>query len=131
MVGARRRPLPDHDVQFVVFERRVEDFLKRRLQPVHLVNKKHLFVADIGQDGGKVALDLQGWPGSLLKGDSQLVGNDGGERGLAQPGRTVEQNVVQSFAAGFCRFNRDRQVFFDLGLSDEFREALRPQAQFK
>jgi hypothetical protein len=39
--------------------------------------------------------------------------------------------VVQSFAAGFCRFNRDRQVFFDLGLSDEFREALRPQLQFK
>ena len=92
---------------------------------------KHLFVAEIGQDGGEVALDLQGRSGSLLKGDSQLVGDDGGERGLAQAGRTVEQNMVQRFAAGFGRFNRDCQVFFDLGLSDEFREALRPQFQLK
>ena len=128
---ARRRPLPDHDVQLVVFECRVKDFFERRLQAVYLIDEQNLLVAQVGQDGGEVALDLQGRPGSLLEGDGQFVGDDGGERSLAQPGRTVEQNMVQSLAAGFGRFNRDRQVFFDLGLTDEFREALRPQLQLK
>ena len=96
---ARRRPLPDHDVQLVVFERGVKDFLERRLQAVHLVDEQHLLVAEVGQDGGEVALDLQGRPGSLLEGHRQFVGDDGGQRRLAQPGRTVEQDVVQGLAA--------------------------------
>ena len=123
--------MPDHDVQLVVFERGVEDFLERRLQPVNLVDEKHLLVAEIGQDGSEVALDLQSRPGSLLKGHSQFVGDDGGESGLAQPGRTVEQNMIQRFAAGSSRLDGDCQVFFDLGLTDEFRQALRPQLQLK
>ena len=98
-MGARRWPLPDHDVQLVVFERGVQDLFERRLQAVNFVDEEDLFVADIGQDGGKVTLDLQGRPGSLLKGHSQFVGDDGGKRSLAQPRRTVKQNVVQRLAA--------------------------------
>ena len=95
------------------------------------VDEQDLLVAEIGQDGGKVALDLQRWTGSLLEGHGQFVGDDGGESGLAQPRRTVEQNVIQSFAAGARCLDRDRQVFFDLGLSDELCQALRPQLQLK
>ena len=130
-VGARRRPLPDHDVELVVFQRGVKDFLKRRLQAVDFVDEQHLLVAKIGQDGGEVALDLQRRPGSLLERHRQFVGDDGGQRGLAQARRAVEQNVIERFAARLRGLDGDRQIFFYLGLSDELRQALRAQLQLE
>ncbi len=88
-VGARRRPLPDHDVELVVLQRGVKDLLQRRLQPVDFVNEQDLLVAKIGQDGGEVALDLQSRTGSLLERHRQFVGDDRGQSGFAQPRRTV------------------------------------------
>ena len=46
-MGPRRWALADDDVQLVVLERRVEEFLQSRLQTVHFVNKEHLFVAEV------------------------------------------------------------------------------------
>ena len=98
---------------------------------MHFVNEQDLLVAHIGQDGGEVALDLQGRPGSLLKRHCQFVGDDGGESGLAQPGRTVQQHVIQSLAARSRCLDGDGQVLFDLGLSDELCQPLWPQLQLK
>ena len=72
-MSARRRPLPDHDVELVVLQRRVKDLLQRRLQPMNLVDEQDLLVAEIGQDGGQVALDLQSRPGGLLKGTASSL----------------------------------------------------------
>ncbi len=83
-VRARRRALADHDVEFVVFQRRIEQFFQRGLQPVDFVDEQHLFIAQVGQNGRQVALDLQCRPGSLLERHSEFVGDDGGQRGLAQ-----------------------------------------------
>ena len=66
-VGPRRGPLADDDVELVVFHRRVEQLFQRRLQAVHFVDEQHLLVANVGEDGGQVALDLQRWPGGLLE----------------------------------------------------------------
>jgi hypothetical protein len=63
---------------------------------------------DVGEDGGQVALDLQGGAAGLLEADVELVGDDGGERGLAQAGRPEEQDVVERLAADFGGFERDR-----------------------
>ena len=63
------------------------------------IQKKHLPVTQVGEDGREVALDLYGRPGALLVGHAHLVGDDGGQRRLAQPRRAIEQNVVQGFAA--------------------------------
>ena len=41
-VRARRRPLPDDDVELVVFQRRVEQLFQRRLQAVDFVDEQHL-----------------------------------------------------------------------------------------
>jgi hypothetical protein len=38
-VGARRRTLPDDDVELVVLQSRVEDFFERRLQAVDFVDE--------------------------------------------------------------------------------------------
>ena len=120
---ARRRSLPDDDVQLVILERGVELLFEHRLHAVNLVEKQHLALAQIGEDRGQVALDLQRRPRGLLKAHVELVGNDGGQRGLAQPRRAEEQHVIQRLAARFRRLKRDRQLFLGLGLADELAAA--------
>jgi len=39
--------------------------------------------------------------------------------------------MIERLAAGARRLDGDGQVFFDLGLSDEFGQALRAQFQFE
>ena len=46
---ARRRPLADDEVELEVFERRIEDFLDRRIEPVDLVDEQHVAVFEIGE----------------------------------------------------------------------------------
>ena len=83
-MGPCRRSLTDDDVQLVVLERGVELLFEYRLQAVDLVQKEDLTFAQVGQDGGQVALDLQRRAGGLLEADVQLVGDDGRQRRLAQ-----------------------------------------------
>ena len=113
-MGARRRALADDDVELVVFERGVELLFEHRLQAVDLVEEQHLLLAQVGQDGGQVALDLQRRAAGLLEADAQLVGDDGRQRRLAQPRRPEEQHVVQRFAAGLGRLERDGELLLGL-----------------
>ena len=130
-VGARRRPLPDDDVELVVLQRRVEQLFQRGLQAVHFVDEQHLLVAQVGQDGGQVALDLQRRPRGLLERRAHFVGDDVGQRGLAQPRRPVEQHVVQRLAARLGGLDGDFEVVFDLVLPDELAQPLRTQLQLE
>ena len=98
-VGARRGALADDDVELVVLERGVELFFEHRLQAVDLVEEQYLALAQVGEDGGEVALDLQRRAGGLLEADVELVRDDGGERGFAQAGRAEEQHMIERFAA--------------------------------
>ena len=76
--------------------------------------------AQVGEDGGEVALDLEGGAGGLLEADVELVGDDGGEGGFAEAGRAEEEDVVEGFAAGLGGFERDGELLLGLGLADEF-----------
>src|ERR1700675_4641635 len=124
---AGRRTLTDDDVELVILERRVQQFLKRGLQPVNFVNEQNLFRADIRQNGGEVSLDLQRWTRSLLKGHAQFVGNNCRQCRFAKARGAVQQNVVESFAPGAGGLDGDGEVFFDFSLSDELGETLRAQ----
>ena len=66
---------------------------------MNLVQKQHLPLSQIGQNGGQIALDLQGWPGGLLKANVQLIGDDGRERSFAQAWGPKQEHMVQSLAA--------------------------------
>ena len=77
-VGAGGGALSDDDVEFVVFERGVEEFLERRLEAMDFVDEQDLFVADVGQYCSQVALDLQRRAGGLLKRYAEFVGDDCG-----------------------------------------------------
>jgi len=53
---------------------------------VDFVEEEHLALAQIGEDGGQVTLNLQGRAGGLLKADIEFVGDDGGKGGFPRPG---------------------------------------------
>ena len=116
-------PGADDDVELIVLERGVEFFFEDGLEAVDLVEEEDLFGLEVGEDGGQVALDLQGGAGGLLEADVELVGDDGGEGGFAEAGRAEEEDVVEGFAAGFGGFEGDGKLLLGFGLADEFGEA--------
>src|SRR6266478_8854227 len=118
------RALADHDVELVVFESGIKDLFERGLQAVDFIDEENLAIAKVGKDRCQVALNLQRGPGGLLKSGAEFVGDDVGERRLAQAGRAVEQDVVEGFSARLCRLDGHVEILFDLVLADEFLEAL-------
>jgi hypothetical protein len=56
---------------------------------------------------------------------AQFLGDDLGERGLAEPRRPVQQHVVERFAARLRRLDEHPQILADLFLADEFVECER------
>ena len=122
-MGAGGGALADDDVELVVLEGGVEFFFEDGLEAVDLVEEEDLALAEVGEDGGEVALDLEGGAGGLLEADVELVGDDGGEGGFAEAGRAGEQDVVEGFAAGFGVFEGNSKLLFGFGLADEFLEA--------
>ena len=53
------------------------------------IQKQHLPVTQVGEDGGEIALNLYGRPIALLISHTHLIGDDGGQRSFAQAGRAI------------------------------------------
>ena len=130
-VRARRRPLPDNDVELVIFQRRIQQLFEHRLQPVNLIDEQDLLLLHVGDDRRQIALDLQQRRRRRLEVHAQFVGNNVGQRSLPQPRRPIQQHVIHGLAARPRRLNRHRQIFFDFGLPDKLVQPLRPQLQLK
>jgi len=126
-VRASRRAGADHDVELIILERGVELFFHDGLEAMDLVEEEDLFGLEVGEDGGHVALDLQGGAGRLLKTDVELIRNDRREGGFAEAGRSEEEDVVERLAARFGGLERNGQLLFRFGLADELGEALGAQ----
>jgi len=127
----RRRPLPDDDVELIIFHRRVEHLFNRRVQPVNFVDKQHVAFLQVGKQCRQIAGLFNDGTGRRFNIAAHLVGDDVGERGLADAGRAVQQNMVQRLAAFSRRLNEDVEVTFGLALADIFAQPPRPQAQFE
>ena len=119
--------LAEHDRQLAVLHRRVERLLDRAAEPVDLVDEEDAARLQRGEEGGDVGLALQRRAGGLHHRHAQLGGDDVGERGLAEPGRAGEQDVVERLAAAARRLDEDRQLLGDLLLVDEVGERRRAQ----
>ena len=52
-------PFADHDVDLVVLERGVEDFLDDRRQAVDLVDEQHIARLEVGEHRGEIAGALE------------------------------------------------------------------------
>jgi hypothetical protein len=126
----RAGALADHHVELVVLHRGIEDLLDRRRHPVNLVDEQHFVRLQIGEHPGQVARLLDDRPGGRLDGHAHLGADHVGQRGLAEPGRSVEQHVIEGLAPASRRRNRYLQVVADAVLPDVLGERPRPQPCF-
>ena len=101
--GAGAGALAEHDRQLAVLHRRVERLLDRAVEAVDLVDEEDAARLERGQEGGDVGLALERRAGGLHHRHAELGGDDVGERGLAEPGRAGEQDVVERLAAAAGR----------------------------
>ena len=95
---ARRRPLADHQVELELLQRRIEDLLDRRAEAMDLVDEQDVARLQVGELGGEVAGAHDHRPRGQAEADPELGRDDLGERGLAEPGRPGEQDVVERLA---------------------------------
>ena len=115
---ARRRAVADHDVDLVVLERRIEDLLDHRREPMDLVDEEHVVLLEVGQDRRQVLGLLQHRARGRAQVDAELVGDDVAERRLAEAGRAEQQHVVHRLAAHPRRADEDLELLARLGLAD-------------
>lgn len=80
---ARRRTLANHDIEGKVLHRGVQDLLDRTVEAVDLVDKQHIARLQVSKDGRQVARARDGRATRGLDLSAQLVGDNGGQRGLA------------------------------------------------
>ena len=85
---------------------------------------------EVGQDRREIAGLLEHRARRRAHRHAQLVGDDVGERRLAEPGRAVQQHVIERLAALPGGGNRDLQVLADAILADVVVERARAQARF-
>ncbi len=128
--AARSRALADHDVDLVVLQCRVEDFLDHRAQAVDLVDEQDVVALEVGQDRGQVLRLLEHRAAGLAQVDAELVGDDVAERGLAEPGRAEQQHMVHRLAALARCTDEDLELLARLALSDIIGQSLRSQRAF-
>src|SRR3989441_2098810 len=121
------RALADDDVDPEVLERRVEDLLDCRVQPVDLVHEQDVALAERREDGSQVALSLERRPGDRADPGAELLADDVREARLAEPRGADEEDVVERFRPRTCRLESDGELLFDPLLADEHVEPPRTQ----
>ena len=119
--------LPEHHRQLAVLHRRIERLLDGAAEAVDLVDEEDAAGLQRGEEGGDVGLALQRRAGGLDHRHAELGGDDVGERGLAEPGRAGEEDVVERLPAAARRLDEDRELLGHLRLVDEVRERRRAQ----
>ena len=123
-MNARARSLSDHQIDPIVFHRRIENLLDGGQQAMDLIEEENLARFERSENGGEVALALEERAGTGLDGDAELVGDDLRERGFAQAGRAVEQDVIERIAAAARGLDGDGDVFLHARLADEVGHGL-------
>src|SRR5689334_12652370 len=124
---ARSCPLPHRDRQAAVLHGRIEGLLERARQAVDLVDEEHRARLERREERRDVALAFERRAGGLHEGHVQLGRHDLRERGLAEPGRSRQQHVVERLAALLRRLDEHRQLVLHRALADEVLEPARPQ----
>jgi len=96
-------------------------------QAVNLVDEDDLVLLDMAQHAEQLGGILERRARRHLDGNLELAGNDVRECGLPQPGRSVEQHVIERVAALLRGLDEHAQVLLELGLADELFQPARAQ----
>src|SRR5262249_12125297 len=119
--------LPDDDVEAKVFERRIENLLDRRRQAVDLVDEQHVPGLESGENRREIALPLEGRACDAADADTELLSDDVGQAGLAEPRRPDEEHVIERLGPSARRLQRDLELLLDALLADELVQSPRPE----
>ena len=65
----RGRPFTDHDIELVILQRWIKNFLHHRREAVNFVNEQHVIGFEIGQQCRQISRTLQHWTGSMAQAD--------------------------------------------------------------
>src|SRR5690606_37406717 len=84
----------------------------------------------VGEDGRQVARLLDGRSGGDADAHAELGGDDVRQRGLAQPGRAVQQHVVQRLTPVPRRFQVDLELALEALLADVSLQGSGPDTYF-
>ena len=89
----------DHDIQREIFQCRVKHFLHLTGQAVDLIDKEDVALLQVGQQCRQVAGLLDGRAGGNADLYAHFLRHNASQRGFAQAGRAVEQDVVHRLTA--------------------------------
>src|SRR5439155_4175655 len=96
---ARLRPLVDDDVKPVIFHRRIKIFFNGWLEPMDLVDEKHIAFFQTGEKPGQLAGFFDHGSAGIFDVYVHRVGDDVSKRGFAEAGWSTQQNMLEHVAA--------------------------------
>ena len=92
-----------------------------------LVDEEDVAILEIGEQGGEIARFGDHRPGRGAEADAELARDDLRQRGLAEPRRPEEEDMVERVAAALGRLDEHAQILARRLLPDELVERLRAQ----
>ena len=95
-----------------------------------LIHKENIIFVQIGQKCRQISRFFNGRSGGNAEIDAHLIGDDAGQRCLAQTGRAVEQNMIQRFLPHPRRLDEHLKVAFCLFLTNILPQRFRTQRGF-
>ena len=105
----------------------IEHLLDRARETMDLVDEEHVAVVEVGEDRREVAGAFERGTARDAQADVELGGDDARQRGLAEPGRAGEQDVVDRLPAAARGAEHDLEVLLQPRLADELVESARPE----
>ena len=87
-----------------------------------LIHEQDVVFVEVGQQRRQIAGLFDSRAGGDADIDAHLLGDDAGQRGLAQARRAVEQHMVQRLRAAAGGLDEDGEILLGLLLSDVLRQ---------
>jgi hypothetical protein len=94
---------------------------------VNFVDEEDVAFLHVGQQAGEVAGLLDDWSRGHPDVAAELMAEDEGEGGFAEPRRAGEENMIECFAAAFGGTDHDLETLDRLGLPGEIGKGERAQ----
>src|SRR5262245_40812662 len=108
--GARIHAALHHEVHREILHRRIQQLFHHPRKTMDLVDEEDVVLVEVGQDPHEAAAPLHRPAGGRDEVRAHLVGDHARERGLAQTGWAVEQDVIDALAAAPGGFDGHAQA---------------------
>ena len=121
--GACAGSFVNHNIDAVVFHRRIEVFLHHGAEAVNFVDKQHIVFVERGEQTRQIAGFVEHGTRRNLEAHAELVGDDIAQGGFTQARRAVKEDVVECLATHARSSHKHLQIFQYFVLTGEVAEA--------